>query len=299
MEYTLKNKELTVKISSHGGEVLSIVDRLSGREYIWQGHPDIWDEHAPLLFPFCGRLKNAEFSYRGKVYPMGIHGFLKETELPDGTQEADTLTFVLTETDETLAHYPFAFRLTLCYRLDGRTLSLFATVENTGACELPFAFGGHPGLAIRMEKGDIAGGTTVRFEGDVSGAEIYPLVNAVFTSKAGESFPIPNGELSLDNALFDRHKTLILKHVPKTATLSQTDGLSVSITRSESLPFFCLWKSTAEGASYVCLEPWSGTPNDGVADEALEERPRMCRLPAGGRENFAFSLTFRDGVTRH
>lgn len=297
MEYTLENKYLKAKISSHGGELCSVLDRVSGREYIWQGDPAVWEEHAPLLFPICGRLKGAEYAYRGKVYPMGLHGFLKESELTAEEASADSLTLLLTENDKTLAHYPFSFRLTLCYRLTGRTLSLTATVENTGEETLPFAFGGHPGIALRMENDDIAEGTLLHFGEDARGIEVYPLVNGPFTCPTGEPFPMPNGELPLNNALFDTYQTLILKHTPHTATLTQTDGLCVSITHSENLPFFCLWKSTDKGASYVCLEPWSGTPNDGVADEVFDTRPNMCRLPAGGREDFVFSLNFRDGVT--
>lgn len=299
MLYTLENEHLTVKISAHGAEVHSVVDRVSGREYIWQGNPAIWDEHSPLLFPFCGRLKNAEFTYRGKTYPMGIHGFLKDTDLPAPAVNGSTMTFTFTETEETLAHYPFRFTLTLVYRLEGRTLSLSATVKNTGDETLPVAFGGHPGIAIRMENGDIAAGTAVHFDGDVSGAEVYPLINGPFASPVGRPFPTEDGTIPLDNALLDEYKTVILKNVPGTVTLTQTDGLSVRQTRSETLPFFCLWKSTAKGADYICLEPWSGTPNDGLSDEVLEDRPGLCRVKVGESESFSYTLTFSDKGEKH
>lgn len=299
MLYTLENESLTVRISDHGAELRSVVDRVSGREYLWQGNPAIWDEHSPLLFPFCGRLKNAEYTYHGKTYPMGVHGFLKETDLPAPTVSGNTMTFTLTETEETLAHYPFRFTLTLVYRLEGRTLSFFATVKNTGDETLPFAFGGHPGIAIRMKNDDIAAGTAIRFDGDVSNAEVYPLINGPFASPVGRSFPMKNGTLPLDNALLDEYNTLILKNVPETVTLTQTDGLKVGLTRSETLPYFCLWKSTKKGADYICLEPWSGTPSDGLSDEVLEDRPGLCRVKVGESENFSYTLTFSDKGDEH
>lgn len=299
MRFTLKNDELSVVVSSHGGEVCSVTDRKSGREYLWQGVPEIWDEHSPLLFPFCGRLKNAEYRYQDKVYPMKLHGFLRESDLSAPEQTENSLTFSFSETKETLAHYPFPFTLTLLYRLDGRTLSVFATVKNTGDETLPFAFGGHPGISVRMENGDFAEGTELRFTGDVSCAEVFPLMNGSFVSQTGTPFSLPNGVLLLKNALFEKDDTVVLKDVPQTATLTQPDGLTVTISRSENLPYFCLWKSTAERASYVCLEPWSGTPNDGCSDEILESRPGLFRLPKGECETFSYSLTFSDrGVKR-
>lgn len=294
MRFTLKNDELSVVVSSHGGEVCSVTDRKSGREYLWQGVPEIWDEHSPLLFPFCGRLKNAEYRYQDKVYPMKLHGFLRESDLSAPAQTENTLTFTLTESEKTLACYPFRFALTLLYHLEGRTLSLSATVTNTGSEILPFAFGGHPGISVRTENGDFTKETVFHFAGDVSRAKVFPLVNGSFVSTCGKDFPLPGGNLTLGNDLFRAYDTVVLKDVPQTATLTQSDGLAVTVSRSENLPYFCLWKSTAEGAAYVCLEPWSGTPNDGFSDEILESRPGLCRLPAGKSETFTYSLTFSD-----
>lgn len=293
--YHLKNEFLSVTVSQRGGELLSVCDLQSGREYLWRADPAIWGEHAPLLFPFCGRLKNAEYFYRGQRYSMGLHGFLRGTPLPPPICEEDTLTFTLCENAETLRIYPFPFRLTLCYRLKRRNLSLLATVKNTGEAELPFAFGGHPGIAVATADGDLLENTLLRFSQSTEGTVIYPLINGSFVPSEGVPFPIRNDALPLTDALFRTYDTVILKNAPLVATLTQSDGLSVTIERSESLPYFCLWKSTEAGANYVCLEPWSGTPQDGVTDEDLETHRGLCRLAPSKTREFSFSLTFTDG----
>ena len=59
MNYTLKNEDLTAVISDIGGQTLSLSDH-SGKEYIWHADPAIWEDHAPLLFPLCGEIKDGK-----------------------------------------------------------------------------------------------------------------------------------------------------------------------------------------------------------------------------------------------
>ena len=52
---TIRNENLTVEISTLGGEMQSIKDA-AGREYLWQGDAAFWSGRAPNLFPYTGRL---------------------------------------------------------------------------------------------------------------------------------------------------------------------------------------------------------------------------------------------------
>ena len=72
LEYILENEMLSLRFSTLGAELLSA--RRGDFEYIWQGAPGLWREHAPLLFPICSHLTGDIYTYRGKTYAMALHG---------------------------------------------------------------------------------------------------------------------------------------------------------------------------------------------------------------------------------
>ena len=55
MLYEISNERLTVSIDSVGAELFAITDR-RGTQYLWQGNPAWWNDRAPVLFPYVGRL---------------------------------------------------------------------------------------------------------------------------------------------------------------------------------------------------------------------------------------------------
>ena len=46
----IKNDSLSLSISEHGAELQSIKD-INGKEYLWDGDPEYWPRHSPILFP--------------------------------------------------------------------------------------------------------------------------------------------------------------------------------------------------------------------------------------------------------
>ena len=73
MQFQLKNEKVRVVVDSMGAEMHSIQDA-GGLEYLWRGQ-EYWFKHSPNLFPFIGRLTDGSYKYKGKVYPMTLHGF--------------------------------------------------------------------------------------------------------------------------------------------------------------------------------------------------------------------------------
>ena len=69
----ISNGILEVQIAETGAELRSI--RKDGAEYLWQGDEKHWKRHAPLLFPFVGRLTEKRYVYKGESYEMSSHGF--------------------------------------------------------------------------------------------------------------------------------------------------------------------------------------------------------------------------------
>ena len=77
MIYTLNSGFMKYEINALGAELQSAKTK-DGFEYIWQGG-NIWNGHSPILFPICGRLKDNKYTYNGKEYSLGCHGFYSKS----------------------------------------------------------------------------------------------------------------------------------------------------------------------------------------------------------------------------
>lgn len=77
---TMENENLRVQISDHGAELSSIYDKAADREAVWIGDPAFWNRHAPVLFPFVGKVNGGFYTHKGVKYPMGQHGFARDNE---------------------------------------------------------------------------------------------------------------------------------------------------------------------------------------------------------------------------
>lgn len=61
MRYTIENEFIRLTIDSLGAEMVSAVDRATGSEMIWCADPAVWNRHAPILFPYAGKLTGRPF----------------------------------------------------------------------------------------------------------------------------------------------------------------------------------------------------------------------------------------------
>ena len=78
--YEIKNEELTAKINTYGGELVSLVRNATGKEYIWNADEAFWKRSSPILFPFVGSTKNRTYTYEGVESPTAQHGFARVME---------------------------------------------------------------------------------------------------------------------------------------------------------------------------------------------------------------------------
>ena len=68
----IENDNYIVEVEEIGAELARFYNKKTGIEYIWNGDPEYWKGHGPILFPFIGGMTGLEYSYDGKVYPMTI-----------------------------------------------------------------------------------------------------------------------------------------------------------------------------------------------------------------------------------
>ena len=145
---TMENENLRVQISDHGAELSSIYDKAADREAVWIGDPAFWNRHAPVLFPFVGKVNGGFYTHKGVKYPMGQHGFARDNEFECIENTENKTVHRLVSTEETKKVYPFDFAFTVTQELSGRTLTITWKVENTGDDDMYFSVGGHPAFMI-------------------------------------------------------------------------------------------------------------------------------------------------------
>lgn len=65
MIYELKNGKFTAQVDSYGAQLASLKGA-DGTEYLWVGDPAYWREHAPVLFPIVGALRENKAKIHGE-----------------------------------------------------------------------------------------------------------------------------------------------------------------------------------------------------------------------------------------
>ena len=132
MQYKIYNDDFDVIIDSKGCEIISVVRKQDSKQYIWNGNPDAWKRHTPVLFPLVGRYKNDTSVYKGKEYHMTQHGFARDSEFSLVHKEDNVIIMKLISSEETKQKYPFDFELMITHRLSGNNISTIWEVKNTG-----------------------------------------------------------------------------------------------------------------------------------------------------------------------
>lgn len=108
---TMENEKLRVQISDHGAELSSIYDKAADREAVWIGDPAFWNRHAPVLFPFVGKVNGGFYTHKGVKYPMGQHGFARDNEFECIENTENKTVHRLVSTEETKKSLPVRFCL--------------------------------------------------------------------------------------------------------------------------------------------------------------------------------------------
>jgi galactose mutarotase-like enzyme len=244
MNYTIKNDQMSISVSSHGGELQSIKDT-SDYEYLWQGNPDYWARRAPILFPIVGKLKNNTYKYNETTYVMTQHGFARDMAFKLVEESETTLVFELCESQESLSKYPFKFTLRLGYTLTEQSVLVSYYVKNTDSKVLPFSIGAHP--AFNWDKSSSA---YFEFEeGLLSTYVISP--DGILNEKV--NIAAANGKLRIHEALFE-NDALIMDDIEKVTYWNNDRGVEMTF---KGFPYVGLW-SKPSGAPFVCIEPWHG-----------------------------------------
>ena len=291
MNYTIKSDVLTVVISSLGAELISAVGK-DGFEYIWQNETgEFWKSHAPILFPHCGRILNSEYTYAGKRYEMGIHGFARNYEFELVSKSECEVVLSLKANEATLSVYPFNFELIATYSVNGDELYASYTVKNTDGKVMPYMFGWHPGFNLDCKNGESTEDFYIDFMG-IDECLRHPQQNGAFIAPTAVPYALPGGRYQICEEEIAREGSMIFVETGNTVKLGTPNSThDLEFSHSNNLPYFLIWKWPSAEAKYVCLEPWSDIPGPGDEPEVFETK-KMSHLLPNSAENYQYKIKF-------
>lgn len=283
MYYEIKNEYLTVKIDSLGAQLHSIKNN-KDIEYLWQKDKKSWNNQAPNLFPFIGRLTEEKYIYNNKFYKMGIHGFAKLFEMKVELNNEKEIKFILKSNEETKIIYPFDFIYIVKYNLTGKKLNICYEVINDGENSMYFGIGGHPGFNVPIDKDELFEDYNIEFDENLSIKRIN-MSDDCFVCKGTTPFELRNSKfLDLNHNLFNNDAVILTDMGEKVALNSNKYGKRI-LVGFPSMKYLSIWHCPKSKVNFVCIEPWTSLPSRLNVIEELDKKEDLIELKSGCKYN--------------
>jgi galactose mutarotase-like enzyme len=278
MNAVIENGSYSAMVSSTGAELKSLKDATSGREFMWQADPAWWKGTAPVLFPIVGGLRNGKYRFDGAEYELPQHGFARTAEFRQIASTGDAVEFELQSSAETMAKYPFEFRLRALFALERCGLAVRYSVTNAGNRPMYFSIGSHPAFNIPIESGSLES-HYVLFDQSENSERYFFKDGTYVAGKTAEVFD-NSRVISLSRSLFDQGPIIFKGLQSSEFTIMCSKGKkSVKVATNGPPSFFALWSKP--NAPLLCLEPWEGIPDSSDASGELIEKEGIMKLEAG------------------
>ena len=276
MKYILRNKSFQITINSKGAELSSFKSLISEKEYIWQGDPNIWAGHSPVLFPIVGGLKKDTYFFENKEYKLPRHGFVRRNEdLTVVTQNENSIAFQLTQNESIRKLYPFDFEFSITYKLLDGTLFVQHLVRNMGKGDMYFSLGAHPAFNCPINKGESYSDYALVFNKKET-LNTWNLNDQGVITEEGEQILNDSKTIPLHEDIFENDalifKALRSKEVKLISKKSATEVI-LSFSDFKSLG---LWAKPK--APFVCIEPWLGYADVIDANQKLCDKEGIIKL---------------------
>lgn len=265
MNYTIENELLTLTVSEHGAELCDLRRKIDpdGSKLLWDAG-EVWQRHAPVCFPWCGKPEGGRIEAGGEVYEnVPQHGFVRDHDHTLVSQAPASLTFRFDWPGE--APYPWAFSFETVHTLVGNTVVTTCTAVNRSASPMPVQLGFHCALMCPFTPGRALEDYCIRFEKPEA-------------PEAGDAFPLNSHSFDNDSICFPGLKSEWLQ-------VEERDTGKFLRIATGGFPYTLIWSKVGV-PGFVCIEPWSGYVGPG---HDLSKRPGALLLPPGE----SFSRTHR------
>lgn len=232
-----------VVLPEKGATVVSL--KKDGQEFIYRDNENLLSPERPrcgipYIFPVFGRLAEGKYSWDGKEYAMGIHGFAHTSIWQVSRHLENSLELVLESNESTLAQYPFSFKVTLNFLVKDSALTISQKYENTGTESMPYNFGFHPYFLTEKPE-------DIRVEATAAMQLDFVVGQLPFGHKTIQ-VEIPIGAPEGGTCLLGVQSPTVL-HYPK-------ENKQLTMTFDDSFPCHVLWAQA--GKPFLCVEPVNG-----------------------------------------
>ncbi|EAE7093215.1 aldose 1-epimerase family protein [Listeria monocytogenes] len=266
----LENEVLLVEMKTAGAELTRIFHKDTGLEYLWNADSKFWGRHSPVLFPTVGRLVDDTYLVDGKQYHLGQHGFARDRDFQVIEQTENTVRFELDADEDSLAIYPYKFKLSIIYTIEKNTVAVSYEVENTDNKRIYFSIGAHPAFHLPLTDGTTFEDYYLDF-GTEENLETLCLEGPYRSGEIKKIIDEPARYLPLSYDLF-KNDALIFEALKQKEMTIKSDKTPHFVKVSfPEFPFVGVWTAKA-GTPFLCIEPWYGIA-DG-AGESVELRDK-------------------------
>jgi galactose mutarotase-like enzyme len=282
--HSLTSERISATIKADGAELCSLRNA-EGQELLWQAGA-AWPRHSPILFPIVGRLKNDELHHLGQTYPMKQHGVARDRRFEWLDRQPSSCKLVLTDSADTRARYPFAFRLEVTYTVSDAGLDIGFAITNQGNEILPASVGAHPAFNWPLLPGLAKQDYRLTFSDDEN-APIRRLRDGLMLPTP-EPTPIDGKNLALSETLFDAD-AIVLDHPASTSVRFAADrGPSIEVSW-DGFRELGIW-SKPGGAPFLCIEPWHGYASPQDFDGEFADKPGLMHIAPSETRSLSYRI---------
>lgn len=290
MEIKIEDNELQAVISSSGAEMISLKTKKDGIERLWQADPDVWKRHAPILFPYTGKLKDGHFYADGTEYSGGQHGFARDMEHQPVEESRNKVVYLLRSNDATRERFPFDFELYSTYELDGNSVTHRITVKNTGSENMRFGVGYHPAFICPFDKKHDTEDYELSFD-RIQTPRIVKMCDGITRPQSEWERQESIKDIQLTDHLFDNDSICFTDLTADTMSLKEKGtGRRITIGIS-GYPYVLIWSKKTPKIKFVCIEPWRTVNDMEDSDCDWAHKPCAAELEPGQEYSTEIKIT--------
>lgn len=291
MRITIADDEVAFVSDSHGAELHSLRFVDEELDYLWMP-AEPGPSRTSVCFPLLGRVPDGRYELAGRSYEIPMHGFARETEFDVVDRTESDVTYEMRDTPETLAAYPFPFRLRVRYALEGPTLVTEFVVDNPGDRTMLYSVGSHPRFASPVDPAEGLAFTDHHLAFD---APVAPddLVRTFGPREAVDgAFSPDRRRLRLDERQFPDGAFCFGALEADRVVLGSDRSRRALQLDFPGASYLQVW--SLAGEPFAALEPWYGSISGNPfreEDGHWDRRPGTLGLAPGATATHAFRIT--------